>query len=189
MGLARYILRQEDFTRLVEAPYLLRDRCIMRLLYVTGVRSRELCTIQVKDVDLENRTIRILDSKKKRYFTLPIDSKTCKLLKEYISTINSRWLFPSISTKKSKTGHLTKDGLLYIVKFYAKAIGLDPDEWYPRQFRRRIARYWIKNKGSLIGLQQLLRHKNFVTTAIYVDSIRFEDELREEYDKIMEGSS
>jgi len=144
------------------------------------MRTTELCTIKIEHVDLANRTIKILDSKKHEYFVIPIDTKTNNLLAEYIDR-KEGWLFPGCG----RTGRLTKEGVNWILKFYASAVDLNPDLWHPRQFRRRIARLWVQKKGDLTALQQLLRHTHFESTAKYIDGIRFQEELRTEYDKII----
>lgn len=182
--LRKYVFRQADFKRLVDAPWILRDRLILRLLFVTGCRSGELVCLKTSDVDLKNRTVRVFDSKKYHHFVVPIDQQTVDMLTEYIKG-KSGWLFPS----NSKTGHLTTDGInKCIIRFYAEKIGLDPSKFNARTFRRRFARNWVLKNGNLLTLQEILRHEYFATTARYVDSIRFECELEsvhEEYDRII----
>lgn len=187
--LRRYVYKQADFEKLVNAPWILRDKLILRLLFVTGMRSGELIKLKTSDADLENKTIRIFDSKKYCYFTVPIDSKTCNMLTEYMKDKHS-WLFPS----RSKNGsHLCTDSInKCIIRFYAEKIGLNPSKFNARTFRRRFARNWVLKGGNLLTLQEILRHEYFATTAHYVDSIRFECELESvhlEYEAIMEATS
>ena len=44
----------------ISSPIGQRNRLILELLYGTGIRVSELCNIKVKDIDLNNKTIRIL---------------------------------------------------------------------------------------------------------------------------------
>ena len=183
--LIHYVLNQNDFERLLNIPRKLRDKLILRLFYATGMRTMELSKLKRANVDIENRTLTILDSKKHIELPIPIDSKTGELLKEYISCFRgnkSEYLFPS----RRLCGYMTKEGLIHIVKSNARKLGLPhSDKWSPRWFRRRIARYWVQQKGDLTALQQLLRHELFSSTAVYINGIRFDDELRTEYDRII----
>ena len=182
MVLIRYVLNQEDFERLLNAPHKLRDRLILRLFFVTGMRTMELSKLKVKNVDIANRTLTILDSKKHIELPIPFDSKTGELLKEYVSNVTTEYLFPS----RRQCGYMTKEGLIHIVKSNARRLNLPHSEkWSPRFFRRRIARFWVQQKGDLTALQQLLRHELFSSTAVYINNIRFDNELRSEYDRII----
>ena len=182
--LAKYILREADFQKLLDAPWNLRDKLLIRLYYVTGARTMEIARLKKSDVNLESNSIMIIDSKKKIPFIIPIDVKTTELLRGYMSTLDNDYLFPS--RQPSKRPYLCKEAIDYIIKWYAAKIDLPYwNKWSPRQFRRHIARYWVQQHGDLTVLQQLLRHTNFATTAGYVDAIRFDTELRSEYDKVM----
>lgn len=180
------MLRKEDFERLVDAPANLMHRVLLSLLFATGMRTTELVTIKTSDVDLDNRTISIIDSKKYKRFTIPICSKTCDLLAKYLVTIGNGWLFPS---RWRPNNHITARGAQWIVKIYAARLNLK--NWFaynPRLFRCRLARLWVIKKGNLLALQDVLRHQRFSSTTQYIDKIRFESEtaeVRKEYDRIM----
>jgi len=184
MALIQRVISKEDFERILEAPEKLRHKVLLRILYALGLRTGELRLICKNDVDLKNKTIRIFDSKKKRYFTLPIDTKTRDLIAEYIQDVEIlEYLFESSHNK----GYPVSDRAIeMLVKKYACYVLDLPVEFSPRWFRYRFARNWIVKKGSLTGLQNMLRHKKISSTAIYIDSIRFQDEVRDEYDEIME---
>jgi len=190
MALVKYILKKDDFKKLRDSPTSLRDRAILMLLYCTGMRTGELATMKVSDVDLHNKTIKIIDSKKKIPFTLPITDECVALLAKYIC-INkiagpATWLFPSrFRTEK----HITTRGIQWIIKRCAARMNLKNWEIYnPRLFRYRIARYWMWKGGNLLKLSDVLRHQRISTTGRYVGRIRFEceeKELREEYDSVI----
>jgi len=184
MALIKYVINQEDFKKLLDAPFDIRDKSILRLFYMTGLRTTELTRIKTSEVDLKSKTIGIIDSKKKLPFTIPIDTQTANMLIEYMATKEpNTWLFPS----RRKEGYpLTKEGIGYIIKYYASKIDLPHwSKWCARYFRRRISRYWLMKGGNLLALQELLRHEHASSTFIYCDGIRFKSELRLEYDKIM----
>lgn len=161
----------------------LRDLTILRLLYDLGLRTGEVNNIRTEWIDLENRRITILDSKKRTLNTLPISRKLCEILKEYLGgalgSDQNGFLFPSYGDK----GYIGRRMVQYIVKRWT-------DDWHPRTFRRRLSRLWVIRKGALTDLQRILRHKRFSSTAAYIDGIRFEEEeeqFQKEYERIISG--
>lgn len=177
-----YIVDAAWFGKFLEMPKI-RDRLLFTLLHDLGLRSTEVTTIRVSDIDLEARTIQILDSKKKQYFTLPLSDRLVKLIAAYIPTCTSHWLFPSNWSKN----HIGIELVQYLTKKYAAEFGL-PSYFHPRMFRRRLARQWIRKDGNILDLQRVLRHKRLSTTSIYADGIRFADEeqqFKAEYNRIV----
>jgi len=185
MPLVKHVLCKEDFNKIRDFPTQLRDKVILSLLYDTGMRTGELAPLKTSDVDLERKEIKILDSKKKIPFKLPITNNTVELLAEYMKTIPQGWLFPS----RVNNGHLTTRGCQWIIKRLACVLNLKEWESYnPRLFRYRFSRNWIQRGGNLLRLSDILRHQRVSTTSRYIARIRFQcenEQLREEYDNIM----
>lgn len=182
----RWLVRKSDFEKMLNAPKDLMTKAMFRLLHDCAIRTGELISLRVCDIDFDNRSLTIVDSKKKKPFTLPLTTKSCVILAEYISVYRIKnWLFPS---SRKESCHVTADFVQQCIKRYACKLDLNNwEKWCPRFFRRRFARNWILKKGSLTGLQDVLRHTQIGTTSIYVDSIRFESEnSRKEFDSVME---
>jgi len=176
-----FILSQEDFTKLLEYPKNPKHRLILRLLYATGMRTKELVTLRIENIDFHKHTIKILDCKKKKCFELFLDKETIRLLQEYVDR-KEGYLFPS----KRKEGYITTKVIQKLFRKWSKELNIPIR--CPRFFRYRIARLWVVKKGSLTDLQQILRHTQLQTTFRYIEKIRFEEEienLREEYNRII----
>ena len=168
---------------------------MVRLLYATGMRTGELCTLRIENVNLANNTVRILDSKKKIYFDLFIDNETANLLRAYIKKLETNvadcrqhsasktgWLFTDEQGNHARTKTVQR-----MIKRWARELGLN-NNWTPRFFRYRFARNWIVKGGSITDLQMILRHTQLNTTVGYISKIRFADEienLHREYRRII----
>lgn len=170
------ILKLSDFN--IDDSIELRDRAILTLLKCTGIRSGEVPTIRIEDLDLDKRTVKIFDSKKKTYFILPLSKEVCELLRGYIGSRTTGYLFPSNHTGKDK---MTRTNIFFIVRKFNSRLS-------PRNFRHYFARYWVLKHGDLCSLQAILRHKNIAMTAHHCDQIRFEEEsaiVQQEYDRVL----
>ena len=60
------VLSREEMKRLLKAPSLLKYRLLIGLLYDCGLRCLEVCTLQIKDIDLNRRMIHARQSKGKK---------------------------------------------------------------------------------------------------------------------------
>jgi len=148
------------------------------------MRTGELCTLRIENVNLANNTVRILDSKKKIYFDLFIDNETANLLRAYIEELGTKtgWLFTDEQGNHARTKTVQR-----MIKRWARELGLN-NNWTPRFFRYRFARNWIVKGGSITDLQMILRHTQLNTTVGYISKIRFADEienLHREYRRII----
>ena len=177
-------LDQKDFNDLIKRAKKLQHNVMVRILFVTGMRTGELCTLRIDNIDLTNKTIKILDSKKKIYFDLFIDDETANLLRVYIEQLKRKtgWLFTDETGNHARTKTIQR-----MIKRWARELGLNKN-WCPRFFRYRFARNWIINKGSITDLQTILRHTQLNTTVGYIPKIRFTSEienLKREYNRII----
>ena len=185
------LLKRTDFD---SYPANLRDKAVWVVLKATGIRCGELINIKVSDVNLTDRTLRIIDSKKKCPYILPLSNECCLILSVYMnskesgqqlstskskesSTVEDSYLFPSNHRGKTR---MTRTNIQHIIHQYNSVLS-------PRNFRHFFARNWILKKGDLISLQSILRHKNLEMTIHYASQIRFLEEdaqIKAEYHRI-----
>ena len=185
--LAKTAERQIDFItpaeldRLLSAPdggdiKSLRDRAILELLFSTGLRVSELCSLP-RDLDLsrDEFSIRGKGGKVRVVFLSP----TAKIaLKTYLNKRQDmeEALFVKIGTEKRSTGRiesgtetssaLTRRSVERIVKHYAIKAGISK-KVTPHVVRHSFATDLLSNGADLRSVQALLGHANIATTQIY----------------------
>ena len=116
------LLRQPD----ANTPLGLRDRTIMEVLYSTGMRRAELLSLDIGDVCMDSRTIRVFGKGRKERI-VPFGKIAQKCLRAYLRS--SRPTFASRSSMSalflSRRGvRLGKQGLKHLVDKYAAEAGL-----------------------------------------------------------------
>jgi integrase/recombinase XerD len=166
--------RDLDFS---QRRYPRRDRAILEVLYGCGLRATELATLQLANVNLEERILRVVGKGNKTRL-VPIGRTACAAIEDYIKHERSRFtattqrkncaakprpeLFPS--QRRGKT--LTYVRIWQLVRELAALAGFG-NEIYPHLFRHSFATHLLENGCDLRVIQELLGHADISTTAVY----------------------
>lgn len=144
----------------------MRDRCILELLYATGIRNQELSLLTLDDYNNAEGTL-LVTGKGSKDRIVPAGWWTVEYLNEYIQVIR-----PKLIKKPTKVLFLSKRGIAlrrnvigYIVAKYAKKAGLD--NVTPHTFRHACATHLLQNGADIRYVQELLGHAYLSSTQIY----------------------
>jgi integrase/recombinase XerD len=179
------VLSQEEVGRLLEQPIIedppgLRDRAILETLYGTGIRISELTGLDIEDMDLVDRELRVL-GKGARERVVPIGDAAARALRQYVGSGRPR-LARSASQRaiflNQRGGRLTRQGAWELVKKYAGRVGLDK-KMTPHTLRHSYATHLLENGADLRYIQELLGHASISTTQIYTHVSK--EKVRESY--------
>jgi integrase/recombinase XerC len=166
-----------------EAETGIRDRAIIELLYATGMRVGELCSLRVGDVDLDAGAIRVL-GKGDRERVVLAGEPSLKALARYLA--ESR---PSLVAVRGYSGDAVFLGrrgspidprqVRRILEREAKGL-LSHEGLSPHDLRHSFATHMLSHGADLRSVQELLGHKNVATTQIYTHVTSAE--IRKAYD-------
>lgn len=169
------LITETELQRLFEAPddekeieKKLRGKAILELLFSTGLRVSELCSLD-RDIDLRSDELSIRGKGGKiRVVFLSDYAKKC--VKEYLDSRKDMddALFVKIGKEKAgKEGKgLTRRSIERIVKHYAIKAGISK-KVTPHVIRHCFATDLLRNGADLRSVQMLLGHANINTTQIY----------------------
>lgn len=170
------VISQEELYRLLDAPSkeqdpekLWRGKAILELLFSTGLRVSELCSL-TRDLDLhrDEFSIRGKGGKVRVVFISP-EAKIA--VQEYLKVRKdfAEALFVKVSSEKIKTdgvNGLTRRSIERIVKKYATIAGITK-KVTPHVIRHCFATDLLSNGADLRSVQALLGHSNITTTQVY----------------------
>lgn len=139
-----------------------RDRLIIEILYGTGIRREELARIRLQDINFNKGIIKIFGKGSKERI-VPIHPNALNLIKDYINSHDSEWLFPS---KKYKDRHISIRRINEIVASYSETTGFKLN---PHKFRHSFATALFENGADIKVIQNLLGHESINTTNIYAN--------------------
>lgn len=143
-----------------------RDIAVIELLFATGMRISELCSLKPSDIDLENHSVLIYGKGAKERI-LQIGNP------EVISALNT---YQSIFEKDiKKCGYffvnrlhqkLSDQSVRYMIVSYAKLAGIE-QHITPHMFRHSFATLLLEQDVDIRYIQRMLGHSSISTTEIY----------------------
>ena len=152
-----------------------RLRCILELLYATGLRVSELVTLPLAAALRDPRFL-LVRGKGGKERVVPLSEPARRALAAWLGcraemlpeqmaadSRRARFLFPS----RAAAGHLTRQRCGQMLKELALAAGLDPERLSPHVLRHAFASHLVDHGADLRSVQLLLGHADIATTQIY----------------------
>ena len=138
-----------------------RNKLIIELFYVTGIRLSELINIKILDVNFQSQVIKVLGKRNKERL-IPLSSNVLEELKNFIDKYQiGYFLFTNEDGKKLYTK------LVYrIVNKYIGKIS-SVNKRSPHILRHTFATHMLNNGADINAIKELLGHANLSATQIY----------------------
>ena len=184
----------------VKDALTLRDRCIYELLYGTGLRAGELCSLNVVDIDTNAGRLFVMKGKGKKERVIPLGNNVIFWLKKYMNNTRKIYLKKVKTVDNGKALFLTVKGLRINIDIvekrlrrYSKSAKIN-SKVTPHILRHSFATHMLKGGASIKHVKEILGHNSIQTTVIYthfnLDNLKLilkkyhprENELYEEVD-------
>jgi len=143
----------------------LRDRLIVELFYQTGIRSNELLTLKIKDVDFHRGTIKVLGKRNKERI-IPVGVDVISLMEAY-NKIRTKDFKASPFFFITLKGETLYPKLVYkIVNTYLGRVS-SLRKKSPHVLRHTFATHMLNRGADLNAIKELLGHSSLAATQIY----------------------
>lgn len=150
-----------------EDPIECRDKCMLEVLYATGLRVSELISLTLDQVSLQQGVVRVVGKGNKERL-VPLGEDAIDWLLSYIKSAR-----PVLATKQSDVVFLSRRGqqmtrqtFWHRVKYYAVKAGIT-QHLSPHTLRHAFATHLLNHGADLRVVQMLLGHSDLSTTQIY----------------------
>ncbi len=167
------VLSVEEVAKLLDSlagdtPLHLRNQAMVELVYSSGLRVTELVTLQISNLHLTSKMIKILGKGSKERI-VPVNDYALKILRKYIT--EGRPLL----VKGKDNGYIflnnhgqpiSRISFFNILKEQAKIAGITK-EISPHTLRHSFATHLLEAGIDLRLIQELLGHEDISTTQIY----------------------
>lgn len=145
-------------------PFPERDRAIFEILYGCGLRVSELTGLNLLDIDLGERWLRVTGKGNKERL-VPVSHGAIAALEVYLQKRQTASdLFAVFVNYKGN--RLSTRAIHKITKFYSMMLLGDPSV-HPHEFRHSFATHLLNAGADLRAIQELLGHSSLSTTQIY----------------------
>ena len=176
-------LTVEQVFRLLDSPFPAtvlgrRDKAVLELIYATGMRVGELVTLNVEDIDLSNRSLRVKGKGRKERL-LPFGREAARALREYLP------LRAAIAREEAlflnRWGlRLDPRSVRRVVDRYIRLTSMR-QHISPHSLRHSFATHLLNAGADLRSIQELLGHSSLSTTQRYTHLSA--EQLKEVYRK------
>ena len=176
-------LSEQDVDALLQAPDVktdmgLRDRCMLELLYASGLRVTELVNLQLNQINRNQGVVRIMGKGNKERL-VPIGEQALDWLNQYMNAARPNILngqtsdYVFVSNRKQA---MTRQTFWHVIKRYAKKAALKTAP-SPHTLRHAFATHLLNHGADLRVVQLLLGHSDLSTTQIYthIAQVRLQD--------------
>lgn len=161
-----YQRKEEIKTEKYEYQACLRDIAVLELLFATGMRVSELCSLHLGDVDIAKGTVKIYGKGAKERIAQIGNPEVLLAISLYYEKFekkidDSGWFFVN------RLGNcLSAQSVRFMINKYSHAAGIS-QHITPHMFRHSFATYLLEEDVDIRYIQQLLGHSSITTTQIY----------------------
>lgn len=143
----------------------IRDVAILELLFASGLRVSELCSLKRDNFNLKENTLRIMGKGAKERVIHLANKDVRAAIKNYLDSINveKETVYFFLNNRKRR---LSEQSVRFMIKKYVKLAGLS-NRVTPHMFRHSFATLLLEEDVDIRYIQQLLGHSSILTTQIY----------------------
>ena len=143
-----------------------RARTIILLLYETGIRRSELTGLDDRDIDFENRQLKVTGKRDKQRI-VPFGEELATELQRFIEVRDQEMEKKSTALFLNKHGERMTGGQVYDVVRGELSKVTTMKKRSPHVLRHTFATAMLNHEAGLESVRQLLGHESLETTEIY----------------------
>lgn len=163
----------------------LRDVALVELLYSAGLRRCEALALDLRDLDFENRAVRVRNGKGAKPRELPMFRGLHGALRDWLALRRSLLKGPDMGALllSCRGRRLAKGGLPRIFGKITRLQGPGGRHIHPHLFRHSIAVHLLRGGADIRYIQAFLGHDDLESTKVYLRLVPAD--LRKVYDEAM----
>lgn len=144
----------------------IRDIAVIELLFATGMRISELCSLKPSDIDLESNNILIYGKGAKERMIQLGNQEVISALKLYQETFKKEIEVCGYFFVNRLQHKLSDQSVRFMINHYAELAGIS-QHITPHMFRHSFATLLLEQDVDIRYIQRMLGHSSISTTEIY----------------------
>ena len=145
-----------------------RDRLIIELFYVTGMRLSELCNIKRSDLDLYDCSVKVMGKRSKERI-IPFSQRVKDIIVKYLSLFDEKYANNSKNSfifVASNGNKIYPKAVYRIVRTYLDMV-TTIDKRSPHVLRHTFATQMLNNGADINAIKEILGHSSLAATQVY----------------------
>lgn len=155
----------DETLKLITTPTNARDKCILYLLYSSGMRVSEIINLNIDHIDINDKMLRVIGGKGDKDRNIPLNSQFFKVLEEYLCVRKAMNGEEALIVNRSGTRTTTRS-IQRLLKKYVEMSGIKK-KITPHTLRHAFATHLLSNQVDIRVIQELLGHASLSTTQLY----------------------
>lgn len=144
----------------------LRDITVLELLFATGMRVSELCSLRISSVNLQDNILLILGKGSKERKIQICNPNVIEIMHTYFTTFQTDIERSGYFFTNKRHQKLSTQSVRYIINFYCKQTGI-LSHITPHMFRHTFATALLDADVDIRYIQEMLGHSSIHVTEIY----------------------
>lgn len=153
---------QTDYSR----KCVLRDIAVLEILFATGARVSEICTLSPGAMDLENHMLKIFGKGSKERIIQIENPDVLKALSNYFRAFQDEIYTAGFFFVNKLKHRLSEQSVRAMINRYVNAVGYERHVT-PHMFRHSFATLLLEEDVDIRYIQKILGHSSITTTQIY----------------------
>jgi len=143
-----------------------RNMVVIEMLFATGMRVSELCSLEAKDVNLETGCVRIMGKGAKQRLIQIGSPETLSIIRKYHKANLARITKCGFFFANRHSARLSEQSVRFMLRNFCSKAGI-PLKITPHMFRHSFATLLLEEDVDIRYIQRMLGHSSIQTTQIY----------------------
>jgi integrase/recombinase XerC len=144
------------------------EKCIMEVLYQTGIRKAELCGMMFESVNLSENELKITGKGNKQR-VIPVATELADLLRSYLEVRRPLEEYRSYFFVNKKGKKLTEKFVYLVVNKYLSLV-TTKEKRSPHILRHSFATHVLDNGAEISKVKKILGHSSLASTQVYTNA-------------------
>ena len=173
------VLTEAEVTKLIFNCRNIRETAIVSLLAYSGIRCKEICNLRVKDLDLGQNIVRVVEGKGSKDRLVYMSSECTRIILKYLTEYPRKEESYLFTTLKENNKYGGQD-----LRKLLKKLGLRTKiekRIYPYLLRHTLATNMLNRGANLLTIKNQLGHIFIESTMVYIHSVGYG--VKNDYDR------
>ncbi|MDN3691204.1 tyrosine-type recombinase/integrase [Chryseobacterium tructae] len=165
-------MSEEEMTdlndRVFEQVHDILEKCIMEVLYQTGMRKAELCGLIFENVNIDGNELKVIGKGNKQR-VIPISEDLSELLKSYLEIRKPQTEY-QVYFFVNKEGKKLNEKFVYVVVNKYLSLVTTKEKRSPHILRHSFATHVLDNGAEISKVKKILGHSSLASTQVYTNA-------------------